>query len=103
MNPSQPRIRSEILVRLKNGIRKNQSKENISLDLVEELASRLVHIDNPTERKGIIKSWYGDIKSADTLRKHHLNYYHPSLNRELHSVLNDVTIKFRKRFYNYFS
>ena len=103
MEKSANRIRSEVLSRLKYGITHKESNERISSNLVNDLASRLVLVDSADERRSLIKSWYHDLKGADLIRKHHLNYNHPALNRELSIALNDVTIRFKQRFRNYFS
>ena len=95
------RIRTEVINRLQNGIKHKGSKERISRELLQDLSIRLNSIEDQNIRKSIINEWYGDLLSADKIRKHHLLYQEPNLTRELSVALNSLTVNFKKRFQTY--
>jgi hypothetical protein len=95
------RIRAEVLNRLQNSISKKESKDIVSSNVLEDLSARLILVDNYTERKRIINSWYGDLLSADRVRKHHLSYKKPLVNKQLNVFLSSLTISFKRRFHSY--
>lgn len=97
------RIRTEVLNRLQNSISRKESKHMVSKAVLKDLSSRLSLVDNFTERKRIIEVWYGDLLSADRIRKHHLRYNKPFVNRQLNTFLLNLTLSFKKRFQNYIS
>jgi hypothetical protein len=95
------RIRAEVLNRLQNSISKKESKDIVSSNVLEDLSARLILVDNYTERKRIINSWYVDLLSADRVRKHHLSYKKPLVNKQLNVFLSSLTISFKRRFHSY--
>ncbi len=97
------KIRTEVINKLQNSIRQHDSKEKISNEVLQDLSSRLVLINDKKIRKTVINQWYSDILSADTIRKHHLQYQNPNLTRELSVALNSLTVNFKKRFHSYIS
>lgn len=97
------RIRAEVLNRLQNSITRKESKDRVSNDVLHDLSTRLILVDNYTERKRIINGWYGDLLSADRIRKHHLSYKKPLVNKQLNVFLSNLTLSFKKRFHNYIS
>lgn len=103
MQPPSVRIRAEVLNRLQNSISLKESKDLVSDNVLDDLSTRLIRVDNYTERKRIINGWYGDLLSADRIRKHHLSYNKPLMNKELNVFLSNLTLNFKKRFQNYIS
>lgn len=97
------RIRTEVINRIQNSIRNKKTRGNISNEVLQDLTTRLVLVNDKKERKTIINQWYKDLLSADTIRKHHLQYQNPNLTRELSVALNSLTVNFEKRFHNYIS
>lgn len=95
------RIRAEVLNRLQQSISKKESKDIVSDTMLQDLSTRLILIDNYAERKKIINSWYGDLLSADRVRKHHLSYKNPTINKQLNLFLSSLTLGFKKRFHSY--
>jgi hypothetical protein len=101
MQSPSVKIRAEVLNRLQNSISRKESKDLVSNDVLHDLSTRLILVDNYTERKRIIKSWYGDLLSADRIRKHHLSYNKPIMNKQLNVFLSSLTSSFKKRFHGY--
>lgn len=103
MHSPSIKIRAEVLNRLQSSISKKESKDIVSDDVLHDLSARLLLVDNYTERKRIINGWYGDLLSADQIRKHHLSYRTPFVNRQLNVFLSSLTVSFKKRFHTYIS
>lgn len=101
MHSPSVKFRTEVLNRLQQSISRKESKDLVLNDLLHDLSTRLILIDSYTERKKIINGWYGDLLSADRIRKHHLSYKKPTVNKELNLFLSNLTLNFKKRFHSY--
>lgn len=96
-------FRSEIINSLRSDIQHQHKRDITSVKVLNRISSQLLLVENHSEKKSLIKLWYKELISADTLRKHHLNYQKPQEIKELSQALYTLTINFKKRFHNYFS
>lgn len=94
-------IRAEVINRIQNSIKHKGSKDSISNEVLQDLTSRLISVNDKNERRAIVKRWYKDLLSADTIRRHHLQYQNPNITKELSVTLNSLTSNFKKRFHSY--
>lgn len=96
-------IRAEVLNKLRSSIINQGNPEFHYSRIISDLAQKLVLIDSPAERKRLINSWYQDLEGARIISKYHLSYQNPEQTKKLNVALSDLTIRYKKRFHNYFS
>ena len=102
MNTQTHPIRSEVLSVLRSNIKKHSFNESVYTNLINDLANKLILVNDPSTRKELIKKWYKDLEGAKSISRHHLYYQNPDETKQLNNALSDLTVRYKKRFHNYF-
>jgi hypothetical protein len=93
----------QIVGTLKAGIRKNERFENLSTEILNNIANQLLLVDDLNVRKVTLSNYYLELEKAQKIRKFHMIYETPTNNKQLSAALMHLKGQFKLRFSKYFS
>lgn len=100
---SQPNFGRHLLGKIKLGIRNNERFENLSTEIVNNIANQLLMVDDYNLRKETLNNYLNEIEKAKLIRRYHMVYESPAYNKQLNAALNHLMGQFKLRFSKYFS
>ena len=100
---AQPNFGRHLLGKIKLGIRNNERFENLSTDILNNIANQLLMVEDYDLRKETLNSYLSEIEKAKLIRRYHMVYESPAYNKQLSAALNHLMSQFKMRFSKYFS
>lgn len=100
---TQPNFGRHLLGKIKLGIRNNERFENLSAEILNNIANQLLMVDDYNQRKETLNVYLNEIEKAKLIRRYHMVYESPAYNKELSAALNHLMGQFKMRFSKYFS
>ncbi|TNE28854.1 MAG: hypothetical protein EP346_07630 [Bacteroidetes bacterium] len=102
VQPNLNKLRNDVFKTIIGGLHSSKPLDKLANQIVDELSSSMILIDNPTDRSRFIRDVYGRLEGVHKLRRFNLEYESPENNKNVAHVVNEVLYRFRTRYSRYF-
>ena len=90
------------MIQIENENKYNDFTEDISSDILNNVANQLLLVDDQTLRKNQLEALMKQIEEAQTIRRFNMMYESPTYNKQFGAALNYLSSQFRLRFSKYY-
>ena len=100
--PNKSEFRQHVLSTLRHGITHHEEFEELSSDILNDIANQLVMLDDYSDRKTQLDNLMKQIEEAQTIRRFNMMYESPDYNKQFNAALNHLSNQFKLRFSKYY-
>ncbi len=100
--PDPRQVRNDVFKRIIGGVQNSGSIQKIAQQIIDELSEDLILVDDPRERRRLIRDTYHRIENTHKIRKFHYVYASPERNKSVSQVINEVLFRYRTKYARYF-
>lgn len=94
-------FRQHVLSTINQGIKHEDRFEDLSAEIVNTAANKLLLVDDYDLRKLQLISWMRQIEEAQTVRTFNMMFESPIYNKQFNAALNHLSSQFKQRFSRY--
>lgn len=102
VQPDLNKLRNDVFKTIIGGLHAAKPLDSLANQIVDELSTSMILIDNPQDRSKIIRDVYQRLEGVHKLRKFNLFYESAENNKSMTLVVNEVLYRFKTRYSRYF-
>lgn len=102
VQPNLNKLRNDVFKKIIGGLHTAKPLDKLANQIVDDLSTSMILIDNPTDRGRFIHDVYGRLEGVHKLRRFNLGYESPENNKNVARVVNEVLFRFKTRYSRYF-
>ncbi|KAB2814216.1 hypothetical protein [Phaeocystidibacter luteus] len=102
IRPDSKQIRNNVFKRIMGGVQESKPVHRIAKQVVDELSTDLVLVDDPIERRLLIHDIYHRIENVHKVRRFNYGYASSAMNQNVSLAINEILYRFKTKYSRYF-